>query len=158
MPILYDEANIAFGYLYRDAATLKTKDVWYFGGDELSTENATARLEAAFDASCSVAHQLGIPEIYFGLISKDDHCWHEFDGFEETTDRETDQRTLTEFVGVCEEAAKQGWDVAAAQDDVLTMYDDSLALAIQESLAGPANEELVRRLEDLRKRSVNRSS
>ena len=123
--------NVSFNYMYRDASNWKDTGCVVFRGDKMSISVANKRLAATFDSGRHfIAHQIDIPEVFIWnpladynvddppanlvpgkyVISDDDHCWHEFDFLQRTTDEATDRRTLTEFVEAVESAAEQGWD------------------------------------------------
>jgi hypothetical protein len=45
-----------------------------------------------------IAEQVDVEMVFFEDRYEDDHCWHEFNGFEITNMKPTDPRTIEEFV------------------------------------------------------------
>lgn len=104
--------NTKFHYCYRDASNYKQFGEVVFGG--ANTLQEQQGLESAFDEGrYFVAHQIGIPEVFFDYGEdsvQDDHSWHEYMELEPTDAEPTDPRTFSEFVKQVQEASLQGWE------------------------------------------------
>jgi len=119
-------ANIKFHYLYRDGSNYKKwADIVFSNADELSTEAATRSLREGFlEDGLFTAHQVRIPEVFLALedeLTPDDHCFHEFDSLEATSDIPNDpsDRSIREFMAEVAREAKHGWRAFNPQDSLL---------------------------------------
>jgi hypothetical protein len=125
--------NTSFIYLYRDGSNYKQagKPVVLTGE---GTQEQLLRLKNACLGVRFIASQVGIPECFLWnpdmiynpddpatypldmlrhnfMINSNDHCWHEFEGLEDTLERPTDPRTVEELVVAFEKARKEGWKI-----------------------------------------------
>ena len=108
--------NIRFNYMYRDAGNYKKFGAVVFSNSELLTLQSVATILADVfsEEGLFVAHQIRVPEVFFyirGNATSDDHCFHEFDGVEETLDAPNDShsRSIREFLVEAQREAKRGW-------------------------------------------------
>lgn len=108
--------SIKFGYLYRDGSNFKSwGNVVFFNPENLSPEQVTKALEDAFETDgLFIAHQIRIPEVFLygkGDANADDHCYHEFDAVEKTTEAPSDRcnRSIGQFVAEVQREAGRGW-------------------------------------------------
>jgi hypothetical protein len=107
--------NIKFNYLYRDGGNYKNwADVTFFNPDNLSVHMLARSFRAAFDDNLFIAHQVRIPEVFSfpdGIVTSDDHCYHEFDNVEITEDIPNDLfvRSIGQFLAEVKAAAAIGW-------------------------------------------------
>src|SRR5260370_37379054 len=97
--------NLKFHYLYRDASNYKKWGEVVFPNSEGLTSDAV--IKALRDSlSCDelfVAQQVRLPEVFLFReypLTPDDHCFHEFDSVEVTSDVPNDAygRSMREFV------------------------------------------------------------
>ncbi len=108
-------SNIRFNYLYRDGGNYKNRaDVTFSNPDNLSVKLLTDRFRAAFDDNLFIAHQVRIPEVFHfpdGVVTLDDHCYHEFDSIEITEGIPSDLfgRSIGGFLAEVGAAAAGGW-------------------------------------------------
>jgi hypothetical protein len=119
-------SNIKFQYLYRDAGNYKQSgEVVFSNEDRLGTTVLAKELGEAFlEDGLFIAHQVRIPEIFLatdGLLTSDDHCFHEFDSVEDTCDAPNDKygRSIREFVDEVMREAHRGWSAFIPQDRLL---------------------------------------
>ena len=97
-------SNVKFNYVYRDGSNYKNwADVTFRNPDNLGVESLTRTLQAAFDDSLFIAHQVRLPEVFAfpdGIVDSDDHCYHEFCNVEITDDIPNDLfgRSIREFL------------------------------------------------------------
>jgi hypothetical protein len=108
--------NIRFHYLYRDGSNYKKwADVVFSNADELSTDFILRGLrEVLLEDGIFIAHQVRIPEVFLASedqLTGDDHCFHEFDSVETTSDIANDQsgRSIREFMADAVREAAHGW-------------------------------------------------
>ena len=108
--------NIKFTYLYRDAGNYKKfGSVVFSNPNHLTLQNLAAPLAQAFsEEGLFVAHQIRVPEVFLytrGNATSDDHCFHEFDGVEESLEAPNDQhfRAIGEFLVEIQREAKRSW-------------------------------------------------
>ena len=108
--------NIKFNYLYRDAGNYKKFASVVFSNPEMLTLQSVAMPLADIfsEEGLFVAHQIRVPEVFFyvrGNATSDDHCFHEFDGVEETLEAPSDQhsRSISEFLAEARREATRGW-------------------------------------------------
>jgi hypothetical protein len=108
--------DIKFVYLYRDGSNYKKWGEVVFASvgkpnmDELC-EQVTGSLDGG---ELFIASQIRVPEVFLWRdtgIDVDDHCFHEFDKFELTAEKSTDQfgRTIQQFVHEIRLASQAGW-------------------------------------------------
>jgi hypothetical protein len=116
-------SNVKLHYLYRDGSNYKKwAEIVFSGTDGLSIESATEGLRAAFlPDGLFVAHQVRIPEVFLAAedqLTSDDHCFHEFDSVEATSDTPDDRagRTIRDFMAEVAEEAERGWCAFNPQD------------------------------------------
>lgn len=80
-----------FDYLYRDASNHKAHGCIAFEGT-FSDEQSQRIVSRFHDGNLFVAEQIDVPVLYgqlyrwSGGATWDDHCWHEWDGFEHFDD------------------------------------------------------------------------
>jgi hypothetical protein len=115
--------NVRFHYLYRDGSNYKKwADIVFSNADELSTEGVTRRLREAFlTDGIFIAHQVRVPEVFLALedeLTPDDHCFHEFDSVEATSDLPNDLfgRSIRDFIVEVVREAERGWRAFDPQD------------------------------------------
>lgn len=95
--------NIAFEYLYRDAANYKNWNTVVFCnrdavGPDVLDESVRRVL---IDHACFVAEEADVPTMYFARHDEElDHGWHEYAGIRETNEPVTDpmNRDIREFI------------------------------------------------------------
>jgi hypothetical protein len=116
-------ANVKFHYLYRDGSNYKKwADIVFSNADELSTETVTTGLREGFlEEGIFIAHQVHVPEVFLALddeLTPDDHCFHEFDSVESTSDVANDPsgRSIREFMAEVAGEADRGWRAFDPQD------------------------------------------
>lgn len=108
-------SNIKFNYLYRDGGNYKNwADVTFFNPDNLSVDELLKAFRGAFDDNLFIAHQVRILEVFSfpdGIVTSDDHCYHEFDNVEITEDIPNDSfaRSIGGFLAEVKAAAAIGW-------------------------------------------------
>ncbi len=98
--------NIAFNYLYRDAANYKNFGTVIFANPNNRTpQELTALLRPLlFDEEFFSAPDWGIPDkspmgdFPYKWNAELDHYWHEFESFEYTEEAPTDKRSVEEFL------------------------------------------------------------
>src|SRR5258708_20408178 len=97
--------NIKFNYLYRDAGNYKKwGNVVFANSDYLNIGAIAEALQGSFLADgLFVAHQICIPEVFLSAedgITEDDHCFHEFDTVEVSSEipNDTHHRSIKEFI------------------------------------------------------------
>lgn len=110
--------NIKFTYLYRDAANYKIwNDIVFANPFRVSVEEIESRLRRNFEGEeLFVADQIRLPELFpylSGSVNDNDHCYHEFESVEITTERPNDVhgRSIRRFVEEVENKARSGWQV-----------------------------------------------
>ena len=115
--------NVRFHYLYRDGSNYKKwAEIVFSNADELSTEGVTRRLREAFLADgIFIAHQVRVPEVFLALEDEptpDDHCFHEFDSVEATSDLPNDLfgRSIRDFIEEVVREAERGWRAFDPED------------------------------------------
>ena len=115
--------NVRFHYLYRDGSNYKKwAEIVFSNADELSTEGVTRRLREAFLADgIFIAHQVRVPEVFLALedeLTPDDHCFHEFDSVEATSDLPNDLfgRSIRDFILEVVREAERGWRAFDPED------------------------------------------
>jgi len=116
-------SNVRLNYLYRDGSNYKKwGEIVFFDADGLSIESATNSLRALFlPDGLFIAHQVRVPEVFLAAedqLTSDDHCFHEFESAEATSDAPNDPcgRTIREFMAEVAEEAKRGWCAFNPQD------------------------------------------
>jgi hypothetical protein len=117
--------NIRFNYLYRDGSNYKSwGEVIFLNSENLAVNEIIVRLLDAFLPDKQfIADQISIPEIFLFInekITKDDHCYHEFDCIEICEEDATDslERSISDFLREVETASKQGWKAFDVLDRV----------------------------------------
>lgn len=110
--------QIRLTYLYRDAGNYKAwGSVDFCNPEQLSVKTIEATLRQAFNQrDLFIAHQVGLPELFFYAdepVTEDDHCYHEFEKVEAIESAATDMpmRSISKFVADVETAAEKGWQV-----------------------------------------------
>jgi hypothetical protein len=108
--------NIEFAYLYRDGGNYKSRSTVVFCNPERLSPSAIAlELRQAFlPDGLFIAHQISLPEVFLygnGNPTSDDHCFHEFDSVEMTSDSPNDQygRSVGQFMAEVAKVAQTGW-------------------------------------------------
>ena len=108
--------NIKFNYLYRDGSNYKSWGEVIFSNPENLTVNEIAErlLDAFLPDKQFIVHQISIPEKFLFIdekITRDDHCYHEFDCIEVCQEYPTDllKRSIADFLQEVEISSKQGW-------------------------------------------------
>lgn len=130
--------NVAFTYQYRDGSNYKRHGEVIFSNpaqDEVSWLDASFERQSD-DGRNFIADQVRVPEVFLWdpaarynpddpstypanlsagkfMITKDDHCWHEFTGCVTTTQAPTDihGRTIEEFLEEFTDVAKAEWEL-----------------------------------------------
>jgi hypothetical protein len=95
----------AFEYLYRDAGNFKAFGEVLLEGELKPVEQQLIR-DRLFSGEFFIAEQVGVPPLYRQLYewsggpTKDDRCWHEFVGFRQITETnsESPKMSSTDFV------------------------------------------------------------
>src|ERR1700693_4901555 len=97
--------NIKFSYLYRDAGNYKKWAYVIFSNpDCLTLEVITKTLQGSFLADgLFIAHQVRLPQAFFSSergVTEDDHCYHEFDAVEVSSEIPNDRhsRSIAKFI------------------------------------------------------------
>jgi hypothetical protein len=110
-------SNVKFAYLYRDVGNYKKFGSVVFSNPEMLPLQslAVSFAKALSGQALFVAHQIGVPEVFLyvrGNATADDHCFHEFDGVEESLESPNDQhlRTIGEFLLEVQNEAQRGWN------------------------------------------------
>jgi hypothetical protein len=104
------------------ATTRSGGGIVFFDAEGLSIESATNGLRALFlPDGLFIAHQVRVPEVFLAAedqLTSDDHCFHEFESVEATSDAPNDpcSRTIREFMAEVAEEAKRGWCAFNPQD------------------------------------------
>src|SRR5437879_1014959 len=108
--------NIKFNYLYRDAGNYKKwADVVFSNPDRLTLGSITKVLQGSFLADgLFIAHQIRIPEVFLSVeegVTEDDHCFHEFDSVELSSETPNDRyrRSIREFTAEVTREGNRGW-------------------------------------------------
>lgn len=108
--------NIKFSYLYRDAGNYKKwADIIFSNPDGLTVEAVKKALIEAFSQDALfIAHQIRIPEAFLfdrGKATSDDHCFHELDSVELSTEvpNDTHSRSIGQFIAEVKREAQRGW-------------------------------------------------
>jgi len=108
--------NIKFNYLYRDAGNYKKwADIVFSNPERLTIGAITKALGGSFLADgLFIAQQVRVPEVFLsaeGGVTEDDHCFHEFDSVEVSSEIPTDahHRSIREFVAEVNREGKLGW-------------------------------------------------
>ncbi len=109
--------NVNFKYLYRDAGNYKKWGAVVFSNPErLTLGEVTKALEENFLVDgLFIAHQVHVPEVFFSTeedVTADDHCYHEFDAVEESSNASTDKRdrSIGQFIAEVAREAQWGWE------------------------------------------------
>jgi hypothetical protein len=117
--------NIVFDYMYRDGSNYKQGgEVVFSNPDKLTVEEIEGRIKAAIDEETYfIAHQIGVPEVFFDDLGEDDHSWHEFCGVRETRSRKNmdkKKRTIKELVEQMEQVEKWNeWNLSPAENNTV---------------------------------------
>jgi hypothetical protein len=108
--------NVEFTYLYRDGSNYKKWGrVVFSNPDRLTSDSIEKELRQAFlPDGLFIAGQVRVPDVFLyldGPFSFDDHCYHELDKIQATTDEATDihRRSISKFLAEATEEAKRGW-------------------------------------------------
>lgn len=115
--------NIKFSYLYRDSYNYKVwNDIIFSNPLHMSVEEVDTRLKNRFETEyLFIADQIRVPELFpylYDTVRESDHCYHEFDSVELTTEQPTDVygRTIQMFVEEVENTICSGWQVFDPRD------------------------------------------
>lgn len=118
--------NVKFHYLYRDGSNYKKwADIVFSNRDDLSTHTVVRGLRETFlEDGIFIAHQVRVPEAFLASedqLTPDDHCFHEFDSVEATSDTPNDLcgRSIREFMAEVAREAQHGWRAFDPQDRLL---------------------------------------
>jgi hypothetical protein len=108
--------SVKFNYLYHDGANYKSwGDVIFANSENLALDEIDKMLMNVFlPDKLFIASQISIPEKFLFLdrkVTKDDHCYHEFDSIEVCEESPTDSlgRSIVAFLREVKSVAKQGW-------------------------------------------------
>lgn len=108
--------NVRFKYLYRDGSNYKKwADMVFSNPDGLICEALMTQFTKAFlEDGQFIAHQIRIAEVFLwnaSSIDFDDHCFHEFNGVEDTSDTISDKhgRSIREFLDEVVANSLRGW-------------------------------------------------
>ncbi|HKW65338.1 MAG TPA: hypothetical protein VJN89_22495 [Candidatus Acidoferrum sp.] len=109
-------SNAKFIYLHRDGSNYKKPgQVVFSNPDELSCDFVTEVLRKAFlQDGLFIAYQIRVPDSFLyahGEANTDDHCYHEFESVESSSDSPNDQygRSMSQFLTEVQEQAASGW-------------------------------------------------
>ena len=109
--------NIRFHYLYRDAGNFKVYHAVTFANpDALQLDEIECRFRNACDSGeLFIAHQIHLPELFLeidGRITANDHCFHQFDYLECTSEEPDDEqeRSISVFLEEAEREAQPWWE------------------------------------------------
>lgn len=115
--------NIKFKYLYRDAGNYKKRGgVVFSDPDDLAIGAITKALQRSFLADgLFIAHQIRIPEVFLSAddgVTEDDHCFHEFDSVEVSSEVPNDmhRRSIREFIVEVMREGNRGWQAFDPHD------------------------------------------
>jgi hypothetical protein len=116
-------SNVKLHYLYRDGSNYKKwAEIVLLGDNDFCPEFVTAELREFFlRDGLFIAHQVRLPEVFLAAddqLTSDDHCFHEFESVEATSDAANDPcgRTIREFMAEVADQAKRGWRAFDPQD------------------------------------------
>jgi hypothetical protein len=119
-------SNIKFHYLYRDGGNYKKwAELVFCDPDALPPDVVAKELRDAFlEDGLFIAHQIRIPEVFLAIddqLTSDDHCFHEFEGTENTDDAPNDPygRTIREFLGEVAREAQARWRAFNPRDRLI---------------------------------------
>jgi EcoRII C terminal len=108
--------NFKFIYLYRDAGNYKEwASIVFLNPDKSTVESVTEALHRSLiEERLFVANQVRVPECFLyteGNATTDDHCFHEFDTIEFTSESPNDRhsRSIDQFIGEVTSEAARGW-------------------------------------------------
>lgn len=108
--------NFKFIYLYRDAGNYKRwASIAFLNSDKSTMESVTETLDhSLIEGRLFIANQIRIPECFLyteGNATSDDHCFHELDTIELTSDSPNDRysRSIDQFLGEVASEAARGW-------------------------------------------------
>lgn len=96
-----DNLNIQLNYLYRDGANYKQfENVILENQTGLAIEEAERLIrEKLISSEFFVPQDWGLPALqHYKYDPEIDHEWHEFENFEETEDKATDDRDVLDFL------------------------------------------------------------
>ena len=117
--------NIKFKYRYRDAGNYKKlADVVFSNPDRLTAGAIAKSLRGSFlEDGQFIAHQIRIPEAFLsaeGGVTEDDHCFHEFDVVEISSEMPNDKlcRSIREFVVEVTKEGKRDWQTFDPHDSL----------------------------------------
>jgi len=115
--------GIKFIYLYRDGSNYKKWAHLVFSNPEKTHVDIIERTlrDAFLPDGLFIAHQIRLPEVFLSdedHVTPDDHCFHEFDSIELTSDVPSDQflRTARDFMREAAKAAGLGWKAFELND------------------------------------------
>ena len=94
-------SNVKFNYLYRDAANYKVWGSIIFSNPEnISIAEVEATMKKnLIDGDCFDPKEWNIPALSFAdYDSFLDHDWNEYYSLEKTSEKETDKKTVSEFL------------------------------------------------------------
>ena len=118
--------NVKVHYLYRDGSNYKKwAEIVFLDDEDLASEFVTARLRESFlEDGLFIAHQVRVPEVFLAAedqLTPDDHCFHEFESVEATSDAPNDGcgRTIREFMAEVAGETNCGWRAFDPQDRLL---------------------------------------
>ena len=102
--------NLQLNYCYRDADNNKRHGEIVLAGTVRSLPAYEQRLRQPMESrQFFIASQIGVPEVFLTPKGNRDHCWHSFDGVEETTAAPTDPRTPNQLLAAVAAAEAEGW-------------------------------------------------
>ena len=108
--------SVRFDYLYRDGSNYKNwGSVVFSNPGRLTKESISNALRECFLQECLfIADQVRIPECFLfadKLATSDDHCFHEFEVIDTTTEPPDDlqSRSISQFVWEVKRAFARGW-------------------------------------------------
>ena len=122
--------NIKFTYLYRDGSNYKKwGEIVFSNPDALATEAVAQILKGIFlEDGLFIAHQVRVPEVFLAAedgLTKDDHCFHEFDSVAATRDSPNDLycRSISSFITEVAKEARRGWRAFNPQERLPQMAE-----------------------------------
>ena len=103
-----ESLNTKISYMYRDACNYKRPQSVVLSGE--LTKGQIQQIYDSCDGEFFIPAQVGLPEIRFGEITEDDHCWFEIGDITLTLDNPTENYTAKEVLDKFLDAKENGWD------------------------------------------------
>ena len=116
--------NAEFTYLYRDAGNYKKSGRVIFSNREgLDIDSASKELRQLFlPDGLFIARQIRLPEVFLyerGKFTEDDHCFHEFNALNPSSDTANDlnRRSIRDFLMEVAREASRGWQTLSPDNN-----------------------------------------